>query len=148
MWAARAMRSEGTLSLWWLKAMRAMLQMLIYTWILQYSSTGVKCAFLYILLIVFSLDPVCCLKSPGDFTTATGGALRHDNECMCVCVFGFHLLIVCGCKSMCESFPQRHTGWILKRAKPTMRCLGWSYQQKHGFTVQLWGIKRSAEFKI
>lgn len=37
---------------------------------------------LYILLIVFSLDSVCCFKSPGVLQQQ----LRHVNESMCVCL--------------------------------------------------------------
>lgn len=93
------MRSEGTLSLWWFRATTAMLQTLIYTWISQYRSTGVKCAFLYILLIVFSLSSVCCFKAPA---TATGGALRHNNGCIWVDLSSTPLCI-CVCVRACAS---------------------------------------------
>lgn len=95
MWAARTVCSEGMLSLWWFRATTAMLETLIYTWISQYRSTGVKCAFLYIFLIVFSLSYICCFKAPA---TATGGVLRHDNGCIWVCLSSTVLCVyVCGC---------------------------------------------------
>lgn len=102
-----------------------MLQTLIYTWILQYSSTGVKCAFLYILLIVFTLDSICCFKAPGIkrqqleefFAIVMSSGVR-----LC---FPPHSL----CVSDCESFPQRHTGWENLKGKVFLRCLGGSCQQ-------------------
>ena len=115
----------------------AMLQMLIYTWISQYRSTGVKCAFLYIVLIVFH-----CF--------ATRGALRHDNKCVlcvsvcvcvCVCVcrcLGTTSFPVCVVESAVSLFHRDTLDGRSKRQKPTMRRLGWSDQQKHGSTVLLW----------
>lgn len=93
MWATRTMHSEETLSLWWLRATTAMLQMLIYTWISQYRSTGVKCAFLYILLIVFSLNSVCCFKAPSVLQQQLE---EHFAMMMSVCAWvPRHYLYVC-----------------------------------------------------
>lgn len=96
---------RGDVSPCWLRATTAMLKTLIYTWISQYRSTGVKCAFLYILLIVFSLDSVRCFKVPG--------LLRRQLEelfamIMSVCVFGFHV-ITCMCVRECVSHFHRDT---------------------------------------
>lgn len=107
MWAARTMHSEEMLSLWWLRASTAMLQTLIYTWISQYRSTGVKCAFLYILLIVFGLNSVCCFKAPGVLQQQLE---EHFAMIMSVCVCsGYTSLPVCVCVRVRVSHLHRDT---------------------------------------
>ena len=108
MWATRTVHSDGMLSLRWLRATTAMLQTLIYTWISQYSSTGVKCAFLYILLIVFSLDSVRCFKAPGVLQRQLE---EHFAMIMnvCVWVFGFQVITcTCVCVCVCERVRVSH----------------------------------------
>lgn len=97
----------------WKRAAAALLQTLIYSWSTQYSSAGLNCAFLYIVLIVFILYYVHCFEA-----------------CACGCVW-HHCLSTCG--SVCILCPLRHTG---QTKRPLPSC-----QQRCGFAPQRWAAE-------
>lgn len=117
------MGSEG-----W-RAETAMLQTLIHTWILPYSSTGVKCAFLYIQLVVFVFNSLCCFKSSWSLQIQEHFAIILRRVCVCVWVWVLACLCVClsvreGDRSICMK-----THWMdTLKGKVYLRYFGWSYQ--------------------